>query len=102
MDYLAIGIHELANISERRMEKLTNAEPGTLHSTYIFLFSYCFLSLAVKGTSLPPFLIKEELGGLNNGFMIAQYTAAALGKQQHPTFIPFTSVNHIQFQRTRC
>ena len=44
VDYLAIGIHELANISERRMEKLTNAEPGTLHSTNIFLFIYFFLT----------------------------------------------------------
>lgn len=25
LDYLAIGIHELANISERRMEKLINS-----------------------------------------------------------------------------
>ena len=27
LDYLAIGVHELANMSERRIERLTN--PGT-------------------------------------------------------------------------
>lgn len=54
MDYLAIALAELANISERRIERMVNP----------------YLS------GLPSFLIKE--GGLNSGFMIAQYTAAAL------------------------
>jgi len=54
LDFLAIGIAELANISERRVERLVNP----------------MLS------GLPAFLISE--GGLNSGFMIAQYTAAAL------------------------
>ncbi|MEI8133778.1 MAG: histidine ammonia-lyase [bacterium] len=55
LDYLAIAISELANISERRTERLVN---GAL--------SY----------GLPRFLTSK--GGLHSGFMIAQYTAAAL------------------------
>ncbi len=53
-DLLAIALAELAAISERRTEKLTNAN-----------FS-----------GLPPFLVQHA--GLNSGFMIAQVTAAAL------------------------
>ncbi|KAF7248452.1 Histidine ammonia-lyase [Varanus komodoensis] len=56
LDYLAIGVHELAAISERRIERLCNP------------------SLS----ELPPFLVTE--GGLNSGFMIAHCTAAALGE----------------------
>jgi histidine ammonia-lyase len=55
LDYLAIVLSELANISERRTERLVN---GAL--------SY----------GLPRFLTAK--GGLNSGLMIAQYTAAAL------------------------
>ncbi|WAR25105.1 HUTH-like protein [Mya arenaria] len=54
LDYLAIGVHELANISERRIERLVNP-------------AY---------SELPAFLTQE--GGLNSGFMIAHCTAAAL------------------------
>ena len=53
-DFLAIALAELASISERRIEKLTNT--------------------AFSG--LPPFLARNA--GLNSGFMIAQVTAAAL------------------------
>ena len=53
-DFLAIAIAELASISERRIEKLTNT--------------------AFSG--LPPFLARDA--GLNSGFMLAQVTAAAL------------------------
>lgn len=53
-DFLAIALAELASISERRTEKLTNQA-----------FS-----------ALPPFLVEDA--GLNSGFMIAQVTAAAL------------------------
>ena len=53
-DYLAIGLAELANVSERRVERLVNPQLS----------------------ELPAFLVVEE--GLNSGFMIAQYTAAAL------------------------
>jgi histidine ammonia-lyase len=56
MDYLAIALSELGNISERRLMRLTD-ENSNSHV-------------------LPAFL--TERGGLNSGFMIVQYTAAAL------------------------
>jgi len=56
LDFLAIATAELANISERRIERLVNSD--------------------LNKNALPPFLVKE--GGLNSGFMIAQYTAASL------------------------
>ena len=43
LDYLAIGIHELANMSERRLERLINP----------------------KYSELPAFLVND--GGLNSG-----------------------------------
>ena len=55
-DYLAIALSELGNISERRLMRLTD-EASNAHV-------------------LPAFL--TEKGGLNSGFMIVQYTAAAL------------------------
>ena len=54
LDFLSMAVAELANISERRIERLVNP----------------MLS------GLPAFLVSD--GGLNSGFMIAQYTAAAL------------------------
>lgn len=54
MDFLGIAIAELANISERRIERLVNP--------------------ALSG--LPAFLIADS--GINSGYMIAQYTAASL------------------------
>ena len=54
MDFLAIALAELANISERRTERLVNG--------------------ALSG--LPKFL--TEHGGLHSGLMIAQYTAASI------------------------
>ncbi len=55
LDYLAIATSELASISERRIERLVNG--------------------ALSG-GLPRFLAPN--GGLNSGYMVAQYTAAAL------------------------
>lgn len=55
-DYLTIALAELGNISERRIMRLTD-EASNAHV-------------------LPAFL--TEAGGLNSGFMIVQYTAAAL------------------------
>lgn len=55
MDFLGIAVSELANISERRIERLVNPQ--------------------LNG-GLPAFLI--ENGGVNSGFMIPQYTAASL------------------------
>ena len=57
MDFLGIALSEVGNISERRIAKLTNVH----HSD-----------------GLPPFLIPEERAGVNSGFMMVQYTAAAL------------------------
>jgi histidine ammonia-lyase len=54
MDYLGIALAELANISERRIERLVNP--------------------ALSG--LPAFLTRH--GGLHSGLMIPQYTAASL------------------------
>ena len=53
-DFLGIAVSELANVSERRLERLVN--PAL--------------------SELPAFL--SENGGLNSGFMIVQYAAAAL------------------------
>ena len=57
MDALAIGLAELANISERRIAKLVDS---------------------ATNEGLPLFLIAPEKAGLHNGLMIAQYTSAAL------------------------
>ena len=54
MDYLAMALHELGSISERRVDWIMN--PNL--------------------TDLPAFLSPKE--GLHSGYMIAQYTAAAL------------------------
>lgn len=54
MDFLSIALAELANISERRINRLVNPHLS----------------------GLPAFLTTE--GGLESGMMIAQYTAAAL------------------------
>jgi histidine ammonia-lyase len=59
MDYLAMALTELGNISERRITRLTD-EASNAHV-------------------LPAFLIKH--GGLNSGFMLVQYTAAALASE---------------------
>jgi histidine ammonia-lyase len=55
LDALAMAVSELANISERRLERLVNP--------------------SLSG-GLPPFLTTD--GGLNSGFMIPQYVAASL------------------------
>lgn len=54
-DFLGIGLSELANVSERRLERLVNP---------------------ALSNGLPAFL--TENGGVNSGFMIVQYSAAAL------------------------
>lgn len=53
MDFLAIALAELANISERRTYQLISGQRG-----------------------LPAFLVENP--GLNSGFMIPQYTAASI------------------------
>jgi len=54
MDYLAIGVHEFAAISERRIERMCNP--------------------SLSG--LPAFLVAD--GGFNSGFMISHCTALLL------------------------
>ena len=55
MDFLGIALSEIANISERRIERMVNSQ---------------------LSEHLPAFLVKD--GGINSGFMISQYTAASL------------------------
>ncbi|MBK9233976.1 MAG: histidine ammonia-lyase [Anaerolineae bacterium] len=55
-DYLGLALTELGNMSERRLSRLLDADSN--------------------GHVLPPFLTAD--GGLNSGFMLVQYTAAAL------------------------
>jgi histidine ammonia-lyase len=72
-DFLAIGVHELANISERRTERLINP-------------AY---------SELPAFLTNN--GGLNSGFMMAHCTAAALVSENkvlcHPSSVDSLSTS---------
>jgi histidine ammonia-lyase len=67
LDFLGIAVAELADISERRVERLVNP----------------------KLSGLPAFLVDD--GGLNSGLMLAQYTAAALVSENkvlcHPAVI---------------
>lgn len=55
MDFLGIAVAEIADISERRMERLVNGK---------------------LSEGLPPFLTAH--GGLHSGFMICQYSAASM------------------------
>ena len=63
-DYLCLAAAELANVSERRIERLVNPQLS----------------------GLPAFLTKKS--GLNSGFMIAQYTAASLVSENKPLSHP--------------
>lgn len=69
MDYLALAMSELGNISERRIMRLID-EASNTHT-------------------LPAFLTQK--GGLNSGFMLVQYTAAALATESkvlsHPASV---------------
>ena len=67
MDYAALGLTELGNMSERRCARLVDADSN--------------------GGVLPMFL--TDNGGLESGLMMAQYTAAALASENkvlaHPS-----------------
>lgn len=63
MDFLAIALSELGNISERRIYQLISGQRG-----------------------LPPFLVANP--GLNSGMMIPQYTAASLVSQNKQLCTP--------------
>jgi histidine ammonia-lyase len=69
LDFAAIALSEIANISERRIYKLISGE-----------------------RNLPPYLIKNP--GINSGFMIAQYTAASIVSQNKQLATP-SSVDSI-------
>lgn len=69
LDYLAIAMSELANISERRTYQLISGQRG-----------------------LPMFLVKNS--GLNSGFMIPQYTAAGIVSENKQLSTP-SSVDSI-------
>ena len=59
MDYMALALTELGNMSERRIARLVDADSN--------------------GGVLPMFLTQH--GGLESGLMMAQYTAAALASE---------------------
>lgn len=67
MDFYGIAVAELASISERRIARLVDH----------------------KLSDLPPFLVAES--GVNSGFMIPQYTAAAIVSENkvlaHPSCV---------------
>jgi len=69
MDYMALSLAELGNMSERRIARLVDADSN--------------------GGILPMFL--TESGGLESGFMMVQYTAAALASENkvlaHPASV---------------
>jgi histidine ammonia-lyase len=69
LDFLAIAMSELANISERRIYQLISGQ-----------------------RNLPLFLVKEA--GLNSGFMIPQYTAAGIVSENKQLCTP-SSVDSI-------
>ncbi len=71
MDFLAIAMTELGNISERRIDRVIN--PAT-------------------NMDLPPFLIEDN--GLNSGFMIAHVTATSLTSENRTLAHP-ASVDNI-------
>ncbi|MAG11371.1 MAG: histidine ammonia-lyase [Parcubacteria group bacterium] len=73
MDFLAIAVSELANIAERRIAKFVDQSTSE---------------------GLPPFLIPKEEAGVSSGFMILQYTAAAL-TSENKTFAHPSSVDSI-------
>lgn len=69
LDFLAIAVSELANISERRIYQLISGQ-----------------------RDLPLFLVKDA--GLNSGFMIPQYTAASIVSENKQLCTP-SSVDSI-------
>lgn len=75
MDYLSLALAELGNISERRLARLVDA--------------------ASNKDVLPAFLIEQ--GGVNSGFMLTQYTAAALASENkvlaHPASVDTISTS---------
>ena len=71
MDYAALALTDLGNMSERRVMRLVDADSN-------------------QGI-LPMFL--TEAGGLESGFMMAQYTAAALASENKVLAHPASADN---------
>jgi len=79
MDFLGIALAELANISERRLERMVNKD---------------------LSNGLTPYLTDKDKGGLHSGFMIVQYAAAALVSENkvlaHPASVDSISSSNNQ------
>ena len=77
LDALAIGLAQLAGITERRIDRLVNP---------------------LTSEGLPPFLASDR--GLNSGYMIAQYVAAALTSElrllAHPASVDSIPTSGLQ------
>jgi len=77
LDFMAIAIAEIASISERRTDRILDPD---------------------RSSGLPPFLSTHP--GLNSGFMIAQYTAAALVAENrvlsHPASVDSVPTSGLQ------
>ncbi|MCL2216529.1 MAG: histidine ammonia-lyase [Defluviitaleaceae bacterium] len=79
MDFLGIALAELANISERRLERMVNMD---------------------LSNGLTPYLTDAGKGGLHSGFMLVQYAAAALVSENkvlaHPASVDSISSSNNQ------
>jgi histidine ammonia-lyase len=79
MDFLGIALAELANIAERRLERMVNKD---------------------LSNGLTPYLTDEGKGGLHSGFMLVQYAAAALVSENkilaHPASVDSISSSNNQ------
>ena len=79
MDFLGIALAELANIAERRLERMVNKD---------------------LSNGLTPYLTDENKGGLHSGFMLVQYAAAALVSENkvltHPASVDSISSSNNQ------
>lgn len=77
LDFLAVAVTELSSISERRTDRILDAD---------------------RSSGLPPFLAAQP--GLTSGFMLAQYTAAALVAENrvlcHPASIDSIPTSGLQ------
>ena len=77
LDFMAIAVSEVASISERRTDRILDPE---------------------RSSGLPPFL--AERPGLDSGFMITQYTAAALVAENrvlsHPASVDSVPTSGLQ------
>ncbi|MCL2188066.1 MAG: histidine ammonia-lyase [Defluviitaleaceae bacterium] len=79
MDFLGIALAELANIAERRLERMVNKD---------------------LSNGLTPYLTDAGKGGLHSGFMLVQYAAAALVSENkvlaHPASVDSISSSNNQ------